>query len=165
MSIVASLPVITRINDELFARLERLAAGYSDFTYVYEVIRSLRLAQYTPRHLQIVLTRGSRERAPEIDCYGNPPSVGWRQRFDIRCHVLPSELDDTPIDQYCDTFEADVVKTVCDASQWQTFGNNSINANWLPPEMIASEGGIGGVNVPIEIEYRVDEGNPYNARP
>ena len=164
MSIVATLPVVTRIGDELFNRLNRLTAGYSDYTYVYEVVRATRIAQYTPRHLQIILTKGDRERRPENDCFGNPQGLAYAQRFDIRCHVLPSELDDTPIDQYCEVFEADIVKTVCDATRWHTFGELAINAEWIEPEAIVSEGGIGGVNVPIAVVYRIDEGNPYNVR-
>lgn len=164
MPLTETLPVVSRITDELFDRLNRLTAGYSDYTYVYEVIRSYRIGQYTPRHLQIILTRGDRERAAELDCFGNPPAIAYRQRFDIRCHVLPSEEDTTPVDQYCDIFEADVVKVVCDATRWHTFGGVALSADWEQPEPIVSEGGIGGVNVPLVVTYRIDEGNPYNVR-
>jgi len=164
MQITAALPVLTRITEELFDRLNRLAAGYSDFTYVYEVVRPTRLAQYTPRHLQIIVVKGERERMPDHDCPGNPPAIAYRQRFDIRCHVLPSEKDTTPIDRYCEVFESDVVKTVCDASQWHTFGGNAINAEFDVADAIVSDGGIGGVNLPLLVTYRHDEGNPYNVR-
>ena len=164
MSVVASLPVVSRIADELFNRLNKLTAGFSPFTAVYEVVRSQRLGQYTPRHLQIVLTKGAIEEVPELSCPGNPPAIAWRQVFDIRCHVLPSEKDPTPIDTYCEVMAADVVRAVCDPTRWHTFGGLAINAEWLATEDINSDGGMDGVNVPIAITYRVDEGNPFNVR-
>ena len=164
MSVVESLPVVSRITSELYDRLNKLAAGFSPFTSVYEVVRPLRLGQYTPRHLQIVLTKGPSEEVPELMCPGNPPAIAWRQRFDIRCHVMPSEKDPTPIDTYCEVMAADVVRAVCEPSRWYTFGGLAIDTAWLPHEDINSDGGPDGVNVPIVITYRVDEGNPFNVR-
>lgn len=164
MPVTESLPVISRIGQELFDRLKRLEADYSDFLSISEVVRPLRLGQYTPKHLQIVLTKGDAERVPELDCFGNPPAIAWRQRFDIRCHVMPSERDDTPLDTYNELMQASVVKTVCDASQWHTFGGVAVNAEWDQAELIDSDGGPAGINVPILITYRTDEGNPFNAR-
>jgi hypothetical protein len=62
MSVTATLPVVTRIEVELFDRLQKLAAGWSDYTYVSEVIRPKRLSGYTPKDRQVVLTRGFEER-------------------------------------------------------------------------------------------------------
>ena len=163
MSITASYPVVTRIGSELFDRLQKLAAGYSPFTALYEVVRPTRNADYTPRHLQIVLTKADPEEVTELGCPGNPPAIAWRQRFDIRCHVLPSEKDSTPIDTYCEVMAADVVRVVCDATRWHTFAELAINAEWLPTEMIVSDA-IAGVVVPIAITFRTDEGNPFNVR-
>jgi hypothetical protein len=164
VSVVESLPVVTRIGDELFDRLNKLTAGWSSFTAAYEVIQPKRLGDYTPRHLQIVLTRGQQDELVELMCPGNPPARAWRQVFDIRCHVLPSEKDPTSVDTYCDIIAADVVRVVCEPSRWYTFGELAINAEWQPLETINSDGGIDGVNVPIAIAYRTDEGNPFNVR-
>jgi hypothetical protein len=164
MSVISVRPVVSRIADELFARLQRLAAGDSDYTQVYEVIKPTRLGQYTPRHLQIVVTKGTAEELTELSCPGNPPSIAWKQTFNIRCHVMPSEKDPTPVDEYCEVFEADVIRIVCNYSRWWTFGELAINAEWLPSESIDSDGSFDGMNVPIAITYRVDEGNPYNVR-
>jgi hypothetical protein len=164
MSVVESLPVVSRITSELFDRLNKLTAGFSPFSAVYEVVRPTRLGQYTPRHLQIVLTKGSVEEVPELMCPGNPPAIAWRQVFDIRCHVMPSEKDPTPVDTYCEVMAADVVRVVCEPSGWWRFGGTAINAEWLAQEDINSDGGPDGVNVPIAITYRVDEGNPFNVR-
>lgn len=164
MSVVTVRPVVYRIADELFNRLQTLAAGASEYTRVYEVVKPTRLAQYTPRHLQIIVTKGEAEELPDLMCPGNPPAIAWKQTFNIRCHVLPSEKDTTPVDEYCDVFEADVIRVVCGYTNWHTFGGLAINAEWKPAEAIDSDGGIDGVNVPIAITYRVDEGNPYNVR-
>lgn len=164
MSVVAVRPVVTRIGDELFNRLQRLAAGSSPYAAVYEVVRPTRLSDYTPRHLQIVLTKESEEEVPELMCPGNPPALAFKQTYAIRCHVLPSEKDPTPVDEYCEVFRAEVVKAVCEFTRWETFGGLALLADWLGTGDTDSDGGIDGVTVRLAITYRVDEGNPYNVR-
>lgn len=165
MSIVAILPVGERIAVELFERLRLLTAGFSATTPVSEVIRPTRFDAFTPKHLQIVLTEGSKERATELDCFGNPPAIAWVQTFNIRCHVIPSEKDPTPLEQYATTMSSDVMRVVCTStSQWHTFGGLAIDAQWGNPEPVAADGGIDGVNIPIDVTYRTDETNPFNVR-
>jgi hypothetical protein len=164
MSIVATLPVITRIEAELFARLQRLAAEFSDVIKISEVVLPKRLSGYTPKDRQIVLTRETEERVPELDCPGNPPSVAKRQTFAIRCHVLPSEKDPTPVDQYCDIIASEVKRVVVDASRWWTFGEIACNSEWLPDEPVNSDGSFDGIAVMLAVTYKTDEGNPYNVR-
>ena len=164
MSIVASRPVISRIADELFNRLMRLTAEYSILCPVTEVIRPTRLGGYTPKNLQVVLTKGGDERVTELDCPGSPMAEAHRQRFNIRCHVLPSEKDTTPVDEYCEVMEAAIKMVVTDATRWESFNELAITADWLACEGIDSDGSFDGVNVPIAITYRHDENNPYNVR-
>lgn len=164
MSVIGARPVVSRIADELFQRLKKLAAGYSVYCAVTEVIRPTRLGGYTPKNLQIVMTKGDNERVNELDCPGNPPALAHRQTFNIRCHVLPSELDLTAVDEYCEVMEAAVKMVVTDATRWECFASQAITADWLPTEPIQSDGSFDGVNVPIAVLYRVDEDNPYNVR-
>jgi hypothetical protein len=164
MSVTAIRPVVTRIESELFDRLQRLAADFSDFTPVTEVILPKRLSGYTPKDRQIVLTRGLEERVEELDCPGNPPAIAKRQMFAIRCHVLPSEKDPTSVDEYCDQIANDVRRVVCDASLWHTFGGDAINAEWLPDEAVNSDGSFDGVAVMLAVTYRHAEDDAAVAR-
>jgi hypothetical protein len=164
MSVVATLPVVTRIEVELFDRLQKLAAGWSDYTYVSEVIRPKRLSGYTPKDRQVVLTRESEERVPELDCPGNPPAEAKRVTFAIRCHSLPSEKDTTPVEELNDVITSDVKRVVGDASQWHTFGGLAINSEWLDPIYISGDGSFDGVAVMLAVTFKTDENNPYNVR-
>jgi hypothetical protein len=164
MSVTVTRPVVTRIESEIFDRLQKLAAWTSDYTRVTEVIMPKRLSGYTPKDRQIVLTRESEERVPELDCPGNPPSEAKRATFAIRCHVLPSEKDTTPVEEYCDVIAADVKRAIGDASQWHTMGGLAINTEWLDPVAINSDGSFGGIAVVLAVTFRTDENNPYNVR-
>ena len=62
-------------------------------------------------------------------------------------------------------FVADVRKVVCTPSlTWHNFGGWSIDAVWQSMVNIDSGEGIDGVNMPLAITYRTDEGNPYQVR-
>lgn len=165
MSVVEVRPVVDRISDVLFRRLQLLTAGYSVFTPVVEVIRPTRMGGFTPQHLQIVLTMGDKARNTELDCPGNPPAIAWDQTFNIRCHVMPSERDTTRVDEIVNAFAADVMQVVCDAgSQWHTFDGLAIESQWQDMQDIDADGSFVGVNVPITITFRTDENNPFNVR-
>lgn len=165
MSITAALPISERIAAVLFERLQLLTAGLSDYTHVYEVIRPTRLGGFTPRHLQIVLTAGDKERITELDYPGNPPANAYSQTWNIRCHLMPSEKDPTPIDTYMELIAADVVRAVCGTdSDWYRFNGLAIDATWESHEAIQADGGLDGVNVPLAVLYRVAENDPFNHR-
>lgn len=170
MTITSSLPIAERIATEIFERLQFLLAGYDPLTPVVEVVRPVRFGGFTPKHMQIVLTQESPERNPELDCVGNPPAIAYDTVFNIRCHVLPSESDTTPIDYYLHAMAANVKRVVQDESliqsawPWHTMGNLAINSVWETEEHIDADGGIDGVNVQLRVTYRTDENNPFNKR-
>lgn len=161
-------PVSERIASVLFERLRFLAAQYSVYTPVSEVIRPTRLGGYTPKHLQIVLTQEPPEIDDELGCPGNPPATAYRLLFNIRCHVLPSEKDITVVDEIINTFDADVIRVVTDASiygaMWYTLGGFAVNAEFQTRESIDADGSFVGFNLPLLVTYRTDENNPYNVR-
>jgi hypothetical protein len=158
------LTVADEIAEVLIARLETLIGG-DEQTDVVEVIRPKRLGDYTPKDLQIVVTQSNPERVTELDCPGNPPAICWQQTYNIRCHLMPSEDDDTAIDQLCNQFAADVIKVVCTPSNdWHLFDNYAIDAQIQTIENIETGEGMDGVNVPIAIMYRVSENDPYTVR-
>ena len=161
---IAVRPISERIADEIYDRLQVLTVGHSDATFVSEVIRPTRMGGFTPKQFQIVLTQASPERVPELDYPGSPPANCYSIRFNIRCHVMPSEKDPTPVDVFINTMASDVVRVICEPTLWHTFDNLAIDAQWETHENIDSDGSFDGVNVPLTVFYRTDEGNTYRVR-
>lgn len=157
MPVDESDPVVERIATVLLERLE----DSSDFS---EVIRPTRLGGFTPKHLQVVMTQDDPDEVPELALPGNPPAIAFAQRFNIRCHIMPSEKDPVSIDDYVNTMTADVVKAVCVDSSWYTFGDRALDATWESRENIDGDGGIDGINVPLTVTYRTSELDPYQLR-
>lgn len=157
--------VLDKIADELVARLTTLTTAGTEQTTVSEVVRPTRLGTYTPKDLQIVVLQANPELVPELMCPGNPPAEAWRQVFNLYLHSKPSETDTESADAKINRFIADVRKVVCTpAATWHNFGGWSIDAVWQTMENIDSGEQIDGVNMPLAITYRTDEGNPYNVR-
>jgi hypothetical protein len=67
MSLTLQSPVVSRISDEIFARLQALVSGSAGAYSFVDVVRPTKLATYTPQHGLIVLTRGEVSRLTEID--------------------------------------------------------------------------------------------------
>jgi len=165
MSVTAQTPVVSRISDEIFARLQELVAGTTGAYEFINVIRPTKLATYTPQHGLIVLTRGEVVRVPELDCPGNPPSIAWQQTFLIRVHIAPSERDETPVEVYEDVAEAEIHKAIRNnVATWHTFDGNAINAGFGPQMTATADGGYDGIAIPLIVTYRVTEGDPYEVR-
>lgn len=164
MSLVTEKPVVSLISDELFRRLETLVSEPNDAFTFAGVVRPAKLATYTPEHSLIVVTRGEVARISELDCPGNPPAAAYRQTFLIRVHIAPSEKDETPIEQYEDVAEAEVIKAICSGPQWHTFGGLAINSVIESSQLSVSDGGYDGIAIPVQVTYRVTEGNPYEVR-
>lgn len=164
-----TLTVLDQIAAVLVDRLETLiwteSIDGAEQTQVCEVIQPTRLGNYTPKDLQIVVMQGAAERVPDLDCPGNPPAEAWRQTFNLYLHVQTSETDNTPVDGIKNRFMADVRKAVCTPqATWYNFGGYAIDADWQTPEDIDSGETIDGVNLPIQILYRVAENDPYTVR-
>ena len=164
MSLITEKPIVTKISDEIFSRLEALIEVPNDaFTFV-DVIRPTKLANYTPDHALIVLTRGEVARVPELDCPGNPPAIAYQQTFLIRVHIAPSEKDLTPVELFEDVAEAEIHKAIRTNGTWHTFGGNAVTADFGSQQTAVSDGGYDGIAVPLLVTYRISEGDPYTAR-
>lgn len=164
MSVTSVRPVVERIAQAIYERLRLLTAQYSVFSPVPEVVRPTRLDACTPKNMQVILTQDAPQRNEELDCPGNPPAIAYDVLFNIRCHIMPSEKDPTPVEEYINVLAADVVRVVCDATDWHTFGGLAINANWQSQENTDADGSFDGVNVPLLVTYRTDETNPFTVR-
>lgn len=165
MSVTTERPVVSRISDEIFARLQTLVSGSAGAYSFSDVVRPTKIATYTPQHGLIVLTRGEVTRVPELDCPGNPPSTAWNQTFLIRVHIAPSEKDTTPVEAYEDVMEAEIHRAIVnDAATWHTFGDLAIIADFGAQQTIVSDGSYDGMAIPLIVLYRVSEGDPYTVR-
>jgi hypothetical protein len=165
MSVTFQTPVVSRISDEIFARLQALVSGSAGAYSFANVVRPTKLATYTPQHGLIVLTRGEVSRVTELDCPGNPPAVAFQQTFSIRVHIAPSEKDTTPVEVYEDVMESEIHKAIVnDPATWHTFGELAINADLGAQQTVVSDGGYDGMAIPLTVTYRVTEGDPYTVR-
>jgi hypothetical protein len=165
MSVTFQTPVVSRISDEIFARLQALVSGSAGAYSFANVVRPTKLATYTPQHGLIVLTRGEVSRVTELDCPGNPPAVAFQQTFSIRVHIAPSEKDTTPVEVYEDVMEAEIHKAIVnDAATWHTFGDLAINADIGAQQTVVSDGSYDGIAVPLTVTFRITEGDPYTVR-
>jgi len=165
MSVTFQTPVVSRISDEIFARLQALVSGSAGAYSFADVVRPTKLATYTPQHGLIVLTRGEVSRVTELDCPGNPPAVAFQQTFSIRVHIAPSEKDTTPVEVYEDVMEAEIHRAIVnDAATWHTFGDLAINADLGAQQTVVSDGSYDGIAVPLTVTFRITEGDPYTVR-
>jgi hypothetical protein len=165
MSVTFQTPVVSRISDEIFARLQALVSGSAGAYSFANVVRPTKLATYTPQHGLIVLTRGEVSRVTELDCPGNPPAVAFQQTFSIRVHIAPSEKDTTPVEVYEDVMEAEIHKAIVnDSATWHTFGDLAINADLGAQQTVVSDGSYDGIAVPLTVTFRITEGDPYTVR-
>lgn len=166
MSVTLQRPIVTLISEEIERRLQTLIGGDAG-TYTFtDVVRPTRLAQHTPKHGMIVLTRGDITRVAELDCPGNPPANAYRQIFLIKVHIAPSENDTTPVEVYEDDAEAQILAAIRTDGTWHTFDSNAINADF-GAQMIAasSDGSYDGITIPLYVTFRIAEGDHYTARP
>lgn len=160
------LAVAEEIALVLKSRLEAMIGDSSTYpTDVLEVIRPTRMGDFTPADRQVVLVQGQPEIVPELSYPGNPPATAYRQTYQIRCHIMGSERNPEVIDTVINQFHADVVKAVyAGGNVWHTMDDNAIDAEFRSPEYVTADGGLDGVNVPIAITFRADEGDPTSVR-
>lgn len=159
-----STPVVEQIAVVLFSRLEKLTKTYDVTTDLAAAVRPTREGGFTPRDKQIVLSEGDDDIDEALSHPGNPPATARVQTFNIKLHAMPSEKDPTAIGKFLSVMKADVVQAVCSPANWEKFGNLAINARWGNTQQLELNGGMAGVNMPMLVTYRTDEGNPYKVR-
>lgn len=164
MSVTSVRPVVERVEQNLYERLQLLLTGIKPTSPVRSVVRPTRLGNFTPENWQIVLAKAEDQIIDELSRPGNPPAIAHAQRFDVHCHLLISEHDPTSIDEYVAVFCADVIEVITNASpMWYTMGDLCFNSELGAAEMFNSEG-VAGFTLPVTCMYRVSEYSPYEMR-
>jgi len=104
---------------------------------------------------------------PDNSVSGNPGAKAWIHPFVIDVFAVPSEQAETAIDTQLNTMRADVEKALMNALPpfGTDFDSLAYNAHIGDPEFLADEdGAFEFVRIIVEIHYRTDETDPYQAR-
>ena len=160
------LSIIENIAVEIASRLSAMIGDTASYPIdLQEVVRPTRFGGFTPKDKQIILTEGVENAVPELSYPGSPPAVAASRVFNIRCHLMPSERSDEPIDTQINEFTSNVIKAICTpSSSWHTFGGNALLAEWGAFQPFVADGGVDGINMPLRVTYRVSENDPYTQR-
>ena len=120
---------------------------------------------YTPRQRQIILTPVGTERAPEHDCQGNPPAVGWNATFSVRVIVRQDE-DATPtsIDSVLSNMTGSAMSALTSPDTWWTFGGNAMNSEITETVREIEDLSLAAYQFTLLVWYRTDETNIFNRR-
>lgn len=157
------LPVSEQILVRVKERLQLIDASGGYEVTASEVVRPTRIAQHSPNDYQLVVTADRLTPNAESSYPGNPPAQGWDLEVGIVAESRPSEEDVTPIDTLRHVFAADVIKSVTDADNWHSWGGLAFNTTY--GEVSAIETDVGSaLRIPLIIQFRTDENNPYNVR-
>lgn len=151
---------------ELVSRLETITTGNGYAFNVSSVERVSRDArEWTPRNLGIAVTQPIDTRNPALDHEGNPPALAFNLQFNIHCFVRQSDDSSTPDQTTENALVASVQKAVASTSDWQTFDGNAFNADWGQRQnFVPSEGKHAGATLPLIVQYRVSETDPFEVR-
>jgi hypothetical protein len=158
------LTILERIADVVQSRLQNLVGNPFYGSLVLEVIRPLRLDQYSPKDGQLVLTFGPSNRNEDLDVAGNPIGIAYEQQFNIHCHILNDETSDVGIDEIADTYRSVIIKAIALTSDWYSMNGLAMFSMFANHEPIPADGGMDGFNLPLLVTYRVSERDPYISR-
>lgn len=160
-----STPVPELITSVLVARLETIQEinGYN--FDISEVVRPDRRGQDVRyKHLSVIIDT-QQERNEEIDVPGNPPAIGQKLTFNLKCVIRDeNEPQAKAINDYemAAALQNAITST---GGDWYSFGGYAINTEWGNLEKFGlAEGEITGFNFPVIVSYRVSETNAFQVR-
>lgn len=160
-----------RLLTEVTERLDRvsIANGYDFNASTIRTTRGNLVGQtLAPRTYRIV--DGGVSDAPTYDRPGNPPCRGKMLTVFVECIGSSSDGDPNP-EQYdvalmMASAELAITNPPIDPIMWQTFGGLAIDCDIGNADpMDSPEARVTGRTVTLNIWYRTDETNPFQARP
>lgn len=138
-------------------------SGYE--TTAAAVERPRRVATFTPKDYNLILTQGNLSVVPELSHPGNPPATAWLLPFTIAGTLMPSSEVTTAVDTLKNQFWSDVVKALTNATSWHNWDGLAINSEISGVEDFqASDGSGAGFKVTLDVTFRTDEDDPYTVR-
>lgn len=166
MSVGSTRPVIERIIQVVAQRLDVLTTSVYPNSPIVEVIRPNRTGTYETQSWQILVLINEMSPVPELDRAGNPPAKATRAQLALIAHIMPSETDPTPQDEYCNVIYADMVEALTDSGNacWMQWGNLALDSTIGPMQPLSADGGVDGFMIPLDITYRTSEWSPYDQR-
>lgn len=158
-----ALPVSEQILAAVKDRLGLISDEDGYEVSVSNVVRPTRIAQHIPQDYLLVVTADRLLPNRESSYPGNPPAQGWDMEVGIVAECRPSETDTESIDTLRHVFAADVIRSITDADQWFTWGGLAFNSTYGEVVPIETDSGS-ALRIPLNIQFRTDENNPYNVR-
>ena len=167
-----ALPIIEKIATELVTRLEAITTANSYEFDVESVTRPRRLNRdFTPRNYSIVVDQEEETYLEELSYPGTPPAAAYDASFGIYGFVRESDDASTSPAITENQMGAAIRKAIANGSQWHTFDDNSIDAEFGSVEPFDESQTLpfvntnhNGVKVTLVVRYRVSELDPYVLR-
>ena len=145
-------------------RLGLISTGSGYETTVDGVERPLRIADFSPKNFQIVLTQEDMTENVELGAAGNPPAKAWDLPFRISGMLRPTETSTTPLDGFKNRFQADITKAlgVPITGDWAQWEGLAITSNVGTVENDTdNDGSSGMVYIMLTVTFRTDETNLF----
>lgn len=159
MAVPISEQILVKVKERL--ALIDTANGYE--TTASDVVRPTRIAQHSPQDYLLVVTADRLTQNQTSSYPGNPPAQGWDMEVGIVAECRPTEESDVSIDTFRHVFAADSIKAITNSDQWFNWGGLAFNSSYGDVSTIDTETGS-ALRIPLLIQFRTDENNPYNAR-
>lgn len=158
-------PVVERIAQALATRLETVTTANGYQVQLADVVRPFRRGDYVPQNNLCVLEQLSPFDPPDGEYnMGNEPARVWVQPFLITLYVQPDETDTTPVDTRVNLIRSEVERAVMGDDL--TWGNLALGWTHLAGAdyIDSADGSYSGVQITLEITYRVPESDPFTVR-
>jgi len=159
------IPVVERIAQAIKTRLGTVTTANGYQVQLAEVVRPLRRGEYIPRDKLCVLEQEDPFDAPDAEyIHGATPARIWVQPFVVTLFVQPDETDTTPVDTRVNLIRSEVERCLMSADL--TWGNLAYEHTHLAGASYfdSSDGSFSGVQITLEVTYRVPENDPYTPR-
>ena len=151
-------PIVEQIAAAIATQLGTICPAEGYQTTPTAVVRPTRVNHLiTPQEGNLILTQDDAEVLELLN--GNPPTLVWRQGWNVDIVWRPSDAATEPADTTFNLWAADVEKAVMAVPQWGGLAVNTelIGRTFAPP----NADGIDGITVTFAVTYRVDEDDPY----
>jgi len=148
--------VVNQIADEIYTRLLPLD-GDSSGSVTMSIVRP-NARGVSPVHGQISIGYGSNIEAEEWHAPGNPFREGRQQTFLVTVRIR-DESASTQITEDALEIYGQVKYKLCEngTSDWYTMGGLACDSKVGDIEPIEPNGGLGGVIIPVLVQYRTNE--------